>query len=145
MKGGIYSFSDFEIILTNLSSNNHIIKHRKNICLQVGKPCDLTGLLPLFNRYRTPEEAPCNPEIYTAIKCIRAEGIKTAVLTNNWLLSHEESHCPVDRSLFDVVNVIFCSIFLYTFLQIDSSAMLQNHFRFIHILRSFNYKSILCV
>ncbi|XP_050408394.1 acyl-CoA dehydrogenase family member 10 isoform X1 [Patella vulgata] len=45
------------------------------------------------------------PQITDAVKCIRAEGLKTALLTNNWFTNNSktESLVPVDRSLFDVV------------------------------------------
>ena len=44
------------------------------------------------------------PEMIDAVQCIRAEGIKTALLTNNQYVSPGISACPVDRSLFDVVS-----------------------------------------
>ena len=46
------------------------------------------------------------PEMLDAIQCIRAEGIKTALLTNNSFLSPGVSACPVDQSLFDVVSIL---------------------------------------
>ena len=42
-------------------------------------------------------------EMMDTVQCLRAEGIKTAVLTNNWFLSEGESLFPLDRSLFNVV------------------------------------------
>ena len=44
------------------------------------------------------------PELVDAIKCVRAQGIKTALLTNNWLKEPGVGHAPVDKSLFDVVS-----------------------------------------
>ena len=44
------------------------------------------------------------PEMVDAIRCIRAQGIKTALLTNNWLKEPGVGHSPVDKSLFDVVS-----------------------------------------
>ena len=44
------------------------------------------------------------PEMEDAIKCIRAQGIKTALLTNNWLREPGVGYSPVDKSLFDVVS-----------------------------------------
>ncbi|XP_062874080.1 acyl-CoA dehydrogenase family member 10-like [Trichomycterus rosablanca] len=38
-----------------------------------------------------------------AVKCARAEGYKTAVLTNNFLLDGGKSFLPLDSSLFDVI------------------------------------------
>ncbi|XP_075690915.1 acyl-CoA dehydrogenase family member 10 [Rhinoderma darwinii] len=43
------------------------------------------------------------PEMTEAIHCIRAEGLKTAVLSNNFFLHSGESFLPVDRSQFDVI------------------------------------------
>ncbi|KAG8597771.1 hypothetical protein GDO81_002385 [Engystomops pustulosus] len=43
------------------------------------------------------------PEMTEAIQCIKAEGLKTAVLSNNFYLHSGESFLPVDRSQFDVV------------------------------------------
>ena len=40
-----------------------------------------------------------------AIRCLRAEGIKTAVLTNNFELPDHSTYLPIDRSLFDVVSL----------------------------------------
>ncbi|XP_053336646.1 acyl-CoA dehydrogenase family member 10-like [Clarias gariepinus] len=38
-----------------------------------------------------------------AVRCVRAEGFKTAVLSNNFLLPGGKSYLPVDTSLFDIV------------------------------------------
>ncbi|KAM4709179.1 acyl-CoA dehydrogenase family member 10 [Discoglossus pictus] len=43
------------------------------------------------------------PSMTEAIQCIRAEGIKTAVLSNNFFLHSGESFLPLDRSQFDVI------------------------------------------
>ena len=45
------------------------------------------------------------PEVLTAIQCIKAEGLKTALVTNNWLMEEEKSFCPVDVIHFDVVSI----------------------------------------
>ena len=45
------------------------------------------------------------PAFVDAIKCVRAQGIKTALLTNNWLKEPGMGHSPVDKSLFDVVSI----------------------------------------
>ena len=54
------------------------------------------------------------PEVLTAIQCIRAEGLKTALVTNNWLMKNGKSFCPVDVKHFDVVSsslyVVFSSL-----------------------------------
>ncbi|XP_077787298.1 acyl-CoA dehydrogenase family member 10 [Podarcis muralis] len=43
------------------------------------------------------------PVMTEAIKCIRAEGLKTAVLSNNFYLPSGESFLPLDRQQFDVI------------------------------------------
>ena len=45
-----------------------------------------------------------HPEVLTAIQCIRAEGLKTALITNNWWLEEGKTFCPVDKTYFDVVS-----------------------------------------
>ncbi|XP_007900081.1 acyl-CoA dehydrogenase family member 10 [Callorhinchus milii] len=47
-------------------------------------------------------EKPC-PAMREAIMCIRAEGLRTAVLTNNFYLHKNQSFLPVEKSLFDVI------------------------------------------
>ncbi|XP_077318134.1 acyl-CoA dehydrogenase family member 10 [Lithobates pipiens] len=44
-----------------------------------------------------------HPAMTEAIQCIRAEGLKTAVLSNNFFVHSGESFLPIDRSYFDVV------------------------------------------
>ena len=55
------------------------------------------------------------PEILTAIQCIRAEGLKTALVTNNWLMENGKSYCPVDAKHFDVVSSSFMFRYRYIF------------------------------
>ncbi|KAG9487758.1 hypothetical protein GDO78_007512 [Eleutherodactylus coqui] len=43
------------------------------------------------------------PEMTEAIQCIKAEGLKTAVLSNNFFVHSGESFLPLDRSQFDVI------------------------------------------
>lgn len=38
-----------------------------------------------------------------AVRCVRAEGLKTAVLSNNFLMPGGRSYMPLDPSLFDVI------------------------------------------
>ena len=47
------------------------------------------------------------PEMVDAVKCVRAEGLKTALLTNNWFTDEQKSVSlvPMDTSLFDVVGI----------------------------------------
>ena len=44
------------------------------------------------------------PQMIDAIECLRAEGIKTALLTNNFLVSKDQSFLPLDKQLFNVVS-----------------------------------------
>ncbi|XP_070619393.1 acyl-CoA dehydrogenase family member 10 isoform X2 [Erythrolamprus reginae] len=43
------------------------------------------------------------PAMTEAVKCIRARGLKTAVLTNNFYLENGECFLPIDRKQFDVI------------------------------------------
>ncbi|KAG5840256.1 hypothetical protein ANANG_G00186880 [Anguilla anguilla] len=43
------------------------------------------------------------PAMMEAVQCVRAEGLKTAVLSNNFRLQGGATYLPVDRSAFDVV------------------------------------------
>jgi hypothetical protein len=43
------------------------------------------------------------PEILDAIKVIRAQGLKTALVTNNWFMRNGKTFMPVDCKHFDVV------------------------------------------
>ena len=50
------------------------------------------------------ENAEALPEMVDLIKCLKAEGILVALLTNNWLLDKDTTFMPLDRSLFDQVH-----------------------------------------
>ena len=67
------------------------------------------------------------PELVDAIKCVRAQGIKTALLTNNWLKEPGVGHSPVDKSLFDVVSHL-----TFTSVRIASTNSLLNNCRALH-------------
>ena len=70
---------------------------------QLGHEVDLTDLMPTFNRTVTEPY----PQMVNAVKCVRAEGLKTALLTNNWFhTANKQTYIPVDLSLFDVVGII---------------------------------------
>ena len=45
------------------------------------------------------------PVMTEAITQIRAKGLKTAVLSNNFYLSDGQSFLPLDRKQFDVVSL----------------------------------------
>ncbi|KAL3857866.1 hypothetical protein ACJMK2_012496 [Sinanodonta woodiana] len=71
----------------------------KECSKKAGRDVDMSGLMPAFDSV----DFKPFPQIIDAIKCIRAEGIQTALLTNNWFTRGRESYIPVDTSLFDVV------------------------------------------
>ncbi|XP_038061389.1 acyl-CoA dehydrogenase family member 10-like isoform X2 [Patiria miniata] len=63
-----------------------------------------TGLVTGLLTYYEEKASKPLPEMVTAVQCIRAEGLKTAILTNNW--KHDGSVTslfPVEKHLFDVV------------------------------------------
>ncbi len=71
--------------------------------MQAGKPVDMSGMMHILENMNA---AQIYPQMEDAIKCIRAEGIKTALLTNNWFINKDkdESLLPIDTSLFDEVS-----------------------------------------
>ena len=78
--------------------------------MQAGKQVDTSPLFEEINSMLDAESALIFPEMIDALHCIRAEGIKTALLTNNQFVSPGISACPVDRSLFDVVSFLFHTV-----------------------------------
>ena len=61
----------------------------------------MSGLMPGFNKHAV---IPF-PQMIDAVKSVRAEGMKTALLTNNWFnLNSKQSYIPLDLSMFDVVR-----------------------------------------
>lgn len=84
---GLYTASEF-------------IEHFSQECSEkVGRPVNVSELLPSFNRANVRPY----PQVIDAIKCVRAEGLKIALLTNNWLNYQTQSFLPLDRTLFDVI------------------------------------------
>lgn len=61
----------------------------------VGRSVDLSDMLT-----GSPEPF---PEMEDCLRCLRTDGFKTALLTNNWILPGGGSILPADVSLFDVV------------------------------------------
>lgn len=72
----------------------------KECSKEMGRNVDMSGMFEeLHNDLQTPY-----PQIVDAIKCVRAEGMKTAMITNNWKKPGDSSGLmPLDKSLFDVV------------------------------------------
>ncbi|KAL5017214.1 hypothetical protein ScPMuIL_006803 [Solemya velum] len=71
----------------------------KDCAKKAGKPVDVSNLMQEMNNLHI---APYH-QVIDAIRCIRAEGLKTALLTNNWLTAPSKSFQPIDRDLFDVI------------------------------------------
>ena len=53
------------------------------------------------------------PEMIDALRCLRAEGIKTALLTNNFNLPNGR-YIPLDTSLFDIVSCLNMALYIFT-------------------------------
>ncbi|KAM3937048.1 acyl-CoA dehydrogenase family member 10 [Leptodactylus fuscus] len=72
-----------------------------NLCSNItGRPVSVHSFLTDLT---SKEMAKQLPEMTEAIQCIKAEGLKTAILSNNFFLHSGESFLPVDRSQFNVV------------------------------------------
>ena len=70
--------------------------------LQVGFQVDMSDMVPYFER-----NVSLIHDMIDALQCIKAQGIKTALLTNNWKHQEEEKTVlPVDRKLFNVVSFL---------------------------------------
>lgn len=65
----------------------------KPIALQSGKKADMSGLLKFVGQ----NLAIPNQSIIDAVKCLRIEGMKTALLTNNWKWDDRESDWNMPR------------------------------------------------
>ncbi|XP_066299724.1 acyl-CoA dehydrogenase family member 10-like isoform X2 [Branchiostoma lanceolatum] len=65
----------------------------------LGQKVCVADLMPSFGQHI----AEPVPAMLDAVQCIKAEGIKTALLTNNWLINRQQSFLPIDRRIFDVV------------------------------------------
>ncbi|XP_022343722.2 acyl-CoA dehydrogenase family member 10-like [Crassostrea virginica] len=73
-------------------------KFTKEVTQRAGKEADMSGLLGHIGEcLKTP-----NQSIIDAIQCLRIEGLKTALLTNNWEWQGQGSW-SMPRELFDVV------------------------------------------
>uniref|UniRef100_A0A2C9JVY2 Acyl-CoA dehydrogenase family member 11 n=1 Tax=Biomphalaria glabrata TaxID=6526 RepID=A0A2C9JVY2_BIOGL len=73
----------------------------KELSVKIGKNVDVTSLV---NEMRKGIGSPF-PVMIDAIQCVKGEGIKTALLTNNWFLDDRKTQtlCPLDTNLFDVI------------------------------------------
>lgn len=71
--------------------------------LQVGREIDVSPLVQALQGIRQTRPF---PEMVAAIKTIKSEGLKTALLTNNWFTDEQktQSLIPLDTALFDVVR-----------------------------------------
>lgn len=66
-----------------------------------GKNINMAELFTGFSKYMGSPY----PQMIDAVQCVRSEGLKTALLTNNWHWPGKDSSnsLPLDRSLFDVI------------------------------------------
>ena len=69
---------------------------------QVGWSVDLSQFTTSYTQMLG--NMPVHSEMISAIRCLRAEGIKTALLTNNFDLPNMQLKPLMDTSLFDVVS-----------------------------------------
>ena len=73
---------------------------------------DVSGLLPHFER-----NFKVIHEMIDAVQCIKAQGIKTALLTNNWKHDQGEqikkSLLPIDPDIFNVVSYLECVLEIF--------------------------------
>ncbi|XP_069070933.1 acyl-CoA dehydrogenase family member 10 [Pleurodeles waltl] len=56
-----------------------------------------------LSEFTSPHMSRPNSAMMEAVKCIRAEGLQTAVLSNNFYLHSGESFLPLDQHQFDVI------------------------------------------
>ncbi|XP_078523564.1 acyl-CoA dehydrogenase family member 10 [Lissotriton helveticus] len=56
-----------------------------------------------FSEFTSPRMSRPHSAMMEAVKCIRAEGLQTAVLSNNFYLHNGESFLPLDQDQFDVI------------------------------------------
>ena len=77
--------------------------------LQAGQAVDMSKLMTSFTQHNMQPY----PQMLDAVRSLKAEGMKTALLTNNWFNSgNQDSYIPVDLSLFDVVCIFFVFVFV---------------------------------
>ncbi|KAK3084795.1 hypothetical protein FSP39_019149 [Pinctada imbricata] len=83
-----------------LSLQEFVKKFSQECSQRCGKPVDLSDMLVgLGERVSQP-----HPQMLDAIRCLRTEGIKTALLTNNWVSPMTDNTlASIDRSLYDVI------------------------------------------
>ena len=77
------------------------------VCHQLGEKVDMSPFWYQMSNYF--ETVAPFQDMLDAVCCIRAEGIKTALLTNNWKFLPHNSCPPVERirNYFDVVSFHF--------------------------------------
>ena len=71
---------------------------------QVGWTVDLSQFTTSYTQMLA--NMPVYADMISAIHCLRAEGIKTALLTNNFDLPNMRPMPVIDASLFDVVGTL---------------------------------------
>ncbi|KAM8961929.1 acyl-CoA dehydrogenase family member 10 [Pelodytes ibericus] len=83
-----------------LTAQSFVVEFGKLCSNITGFPVPVHSFLTDLTSNQMAKQLPCMTE---AIKCIRSEGLKTAVLSNNFFLHNGESFLPLDRSQFDVI------------------------------------------
>ncbi|XP_062594298.1 acyl-CoA dehydrogenase family member 10-like isoform X4 [Saccostrea cucullata] len=74
-------------------------KFSEEVSKKAGKRADMSGLMKFIgNSLMKP-----NQSIIDAVKSLKIEGLKTALLTNNWHWEGEGPNRVMDRDLFDVI------------------------------------------
>lgn len=82
----------------------------------------MSNLLPSFSQHISQPY----PQMISAVRCLKAEGLKTALLTNNWFnTGPQDSYIPVDLSLFDVVGKQFTFMVMCYFQMFCMTAVVQ--------------------
>ncbi|KAM4810261.1 acyl-CoA dehydrogenase family member 10 [Rhinophrynus dorsalis] len=83
-----------------LTAQSFVVEFGEQCSKITGFPVPVHSFLTDLTSDQMAKQLPCMTE---AIQCIRSEGIKTAVLSNNFFLHSGESFLPLDRSQFDVI------------------------------------------
>ncbi|GAB1290126.1 Acyl-CoA dehydrogenase family member 10 [Apodemus speciosus] len=79
----------------------HFLEEFGRLCSEIAEtPVPVSSFLALLTSEHVAKQFPVMTQ---AISQIRAEGLQTAVLTNNFYLSNGKSFLPLDRKQFDVV------------------------------------------
>ncbi|XP_077996370.1 acyl-CoA dehydrogenase family member 10-like [Glandiceps talaboti] len=84
-----------------LNSETFIQPFSEECSKKMGRPVSASEVLSHYAE--TVDQTKPFLQVLDAIQCIRAEGIKTALLTNNWVYPDGSSYRPVEDKYFDVI------------------------------------------